>query len=152
MFVMIGCPACNKSIARDSTLCPHCGATIADAAPTQRLSHSPFEVTLLQGMTDHQRLLFQQQMAAARKSEGAALALTLLLGSVGAHRFYLGEFGLGVLYLLFCWTFVPLIISVVELFVISKRVGAYNDRQALQIAAQVRALGGPAVAPMPTAP
>jgi TM2 domain-containing membrane protein YozV len=38
----------------------------------------------------------------------------LLLGGVGAHKFYLGQTGWGVLYLLFCWTFIPAIVGLIE--------------------------------------
>ncbi|HEV8435657.1 MAG TPA: NINE protein [Thermoanaerobaculia bacterium] len=51
--------------------------------------------------------------ATARNRTSAAL-LAFFLGGLGAHRFYLGQGGLGVLYLLFCWTFVPAIAGVIE--------------------------------------
>ncbi len=41
-------------------------------------------------------------------------ALALFLGSIGAHKFYQGKTWQGVLYLLFCWTFVPGFISFIE--------------------------------------
>jgi TM2 domain-containing membrane protein YozV len=44
----------------------------------------------------------------------AAIFLALLLGGVGAHKFYLGQTGWGVLYLLFCWTFIPAIVGLIE--------------------------------------
>jgi hypothetical protein len=44
----------------------------------------------------------------------AAALFALLLGGIGIHKFYLGKVGQGVLYLLFCWTFIPLIISIIE--------------------------------------
>jgi TM2 domain-containing membrane protein YozV len=30
------------------------------------------------------------------------------------HKFYLGKIGLGIVYILFCWTFIPAIIAFVE--------------------------------------
>jgi len=36
------------------------------------------------------------------------------LGGLGAHKFYLGQAGWGVLYLLFCWTFIPSFIAFIE--------------------------------------
>ena len=40
--------------------------------------------------------------------------LALFLGGIGVHRFYLGRPVSGLFYLLFCWTFVPGIIALVE--------------------------------------
>ncbi len=38
----------------------------------------------------------------------------LLLGTFGVHRFYMGYTGLGILYLLFCWTGIPTILGLIE--------------------------------------
>ncbi len=38
----------------------------------------------------------------------------LLLGGLGAHKFYAGKIGLGFLYLFFCWTCIPGIIALIE--------------------------------------
>lgn len=45
------------------------------------------------------------------KSKNITTILALLLGGIGIHRFYLGQNKLGIFYLIFCWTFVPLVIS-----------------------------------------
>jgi len=52
--------------------------------------------------------------AISEKSKTTAALLAFFLGGLGAHKFYLGRTGMGVLYLVFCWTFVPAIISLVE--------------------------------------
>lgn len=48
------------------------------------------------------------------KSKVTAGILALLLGGLGVHKFYRGEIGMGVLYLVFCWTFVPSIVAFIE--------------------------------------
>lgn len=48
-----------------------------------------------------------------------AMLWCALLGGVGAHRFYLGQKGFGLLYLCFCWTFVPLIASWIDLAIMA---------------------------------
>ena len=51
---------------------------------------------------------------AASKSKVAAGLLAIFLGGLGVHKFYLGQIGLGIVYLLFCWTFIPAIVGFVE--------------------------------------
>lgn len=48
------------------------------------------------------------------KSKVTAGVLGILLGSFGAHKFYLGKIGFGILYLVFCWTGIPGIVGLVE--------------------------------------
>lgn len=43
-----------------------------------------------------------------------AAALAIVLGSFGAHKFYMGKPGKGILYALFCWTCIPGIIGLIE--------------------------------------
>ncbi|WP_437193413.1 GYF domain-containing protein [Planctomicrobium sp. SH527] len=49
-----------------------------------------------------------------RKDRNVAAILALLLGGLGIHHFYLGNTLLGILYVLFCWTFIPAFVSFVE--------------------------------------
>ena len=48
------------------------------------------------------------------KSKTVAGLLALFLGSFGIHKFYLGRTGWGIAYLLFCWTFIPGVIALIE--------------------------------------
>ena len=48
------------------------------------------------------------------KSKMAAGILAILLGDLGVHKFYMGNIGMGILYLVFCWTGVPAIIGLIE--------------------------------------
>src|SRR5258706_14987173 len=50
-------------------------------------------------------------------SKVALLLLTLFFGGIGAHKFYLGKYCQGALYLLFCWTMIPGLVALVEFFI-----------------------------------
>jgi len=45
------------------------------------------------------------------------LLLSFLLGGLGVHKFYSGKIVLGILYVLFCWTYIPSLIAIVEFFI-----------------------------------
>lgn len=51
------------------------------------------------------------------KDRWTAIGFAFVLGGLGVHRFYLGQFLSGVLYLFFCWTFIPTLIALVDGFV-----------------------------------
>jgi len=40
--------------------------------------------------------------------------LAILLGGIGVHRFYVGQWGKGLLYVLFCMSFIPALIGLIE--------------------------------------
>ncbi|MCY3809500.1 MAG: TM2 domain-containing protein [Gemmatimonadetes bacterium] len=94
----------------------------------------------LKGLSEQERHLFQTEFQTGKKDPALGLILCLLLGGIGAHRFYLGEVGLGVVYLCFCWTFIPAIIALVELFMIMARVRRYNATLADNITIKLKAL------------
>ncbi len=84
-------------------------------------------------LTVQQKLYFQEKYDKESRSPSTALVLALLLGGAGAHRFYLKQWGWGIAYLLFVWTFIPVIVALVECFVIRKRTQKYNEEVAKQI-------------------
>lgn len=125
----IGCPHCGKTIDDIDTTCPHCGRAsvrLPAANPTD-------------GMTDAQLRLFHAEMRQAEKDTTAGVLLALFLGGLGVHHFYMRSWIAGVVYLVFCWTFVPAILGLIEAFTMSSRVRNYNRRMAELIAARIRA-------------
>lgn len=50
------------------------------------------------------------------KDRRAAYIIALFAGWLGIHKFYLGRVFWGIVYLLFSWTVVPLILSIIETF------------------------------------
>lgn len=108
------------------------------------------ELVLMSGMTDGQRQLFLTRMVSTRKNPTIALLLTLFLGGVGAHHFYLGKIGLGVCYVALCFTLLPVIFSLFELAVIRERVAKYNAAEAQRIASLVSQLPSTSRAAVPS--
>lgn len=78
--------------------------------------------------------LFMMQYQNVKKNPTTAVLLALFLGGLGAHKFYMGKTGAGILYILFGWTFIPGIIAFIEAFTISGSVGEYNEKKARDIA------------------
>ena len=52
------------------------------------------------------------------KNKTTAALLAFFLGGLGIHQFYLGNGSKGVLYLLFCWTGIPLILALIDLIIL----------------------------------
>ncbi|PIO02986.1 hypothetical protein COT57_01285 [Candidatus Micrarchaeota archaeon CG09_land_8_20_14_0_10_55_25] len=87
----------KKSKSSDEKYCPSCGEVINKEA----------EICPGCGVR-------QKGHARGKKSRVTAGVLAILLGGLGAHKFYLGKTGLGVLYLCFCWTLIPALVGLVE--------------------------------------
>ena len=96
------------------------------------------ELAMMQGMSEQQRGLFLTQYNAVKKDVVVGVLLSVLLGHFGIHKFYMGETGWGIVYLLFCWTGIPTILGFIEAFFMPNRVREYNYAQASIIASHVR--------------
>ncbi|MEY2675057.1 MAG: hypothetical protein RL102_323 [Actinomycetota bacterium] len=86
------CTNCGNQLT--GSFCANCGtaANVAPAAPQQPMYAS----------------------SAPAKSRTTAGILGILLGTFGAHKFYMGKVGAGFIYLLLFWTWLPTIAGVIE--------------------------------------
>ena len=84
------CADCGGIIKAKAEICPKCGVR-------QTPAPNSFSAVSSNG-----------------KSRLAAALFALLLGGLGVHKFYLGSAGWGILYILFCWTFIPSIVAFIE--------------------------------------
>ncbi len=50
----------------------------------------------------------------SNRSRTVAALLAIFLGGIGIHKFYLGQVGWGIIYIVFCWTWIPAIIGIFE--------------------------------------
>ena len=61
-------------------------------------------------------------------NKGTYIALCLFLGGLGIHKFYAGKWIQGLLYVAFCWTWVPVIIALIDLLAaMFKRPNEYGQ-------------------------
>ncbi|MDR3595050.1 TerB N-terminal domain-containing protein [Clostridium sp.] len=55
-----------------------------------------------------------------KKSKTLCYFFALFLGGFGAHLFYIGKYKRGLLYLLFCWTYIPTLLGLIDMFFIHR--------------------------------
>ncbi len=90
---------------------------------------------IVRSLPDDQQAAFLVQYNANRRNPTLAVLLALFLGGIGAHKFYLGQTGTGILYLVFFWTYIPTILGFIEAFTISRTVIRKNRKVAREVLA-----------------
>lgn len=93
-------------------------ARLALEAERIRLEHRKMDHELEMNQRTQQRTIdydaYDEEEVKPRKDKTTAGLLAILLGGIGAHKFYLGKPGQGILYLIFCWTYIPGILGLIE--------------------------------------
>lgn len=96
------CRACGSGLNKRAVICPKCGAPVGDGLFQQPTAP----------------LVFGEPVRVVRegekKSRTVAAVLALLVGGLGAHHFYLNNVALGIIYLVFCFTFIPALLAFIE--------------------------------------
>jgi TM2 domain-containing membrane protein YozV len=92
-MALIRCPDCGELVSDAAYECPDCARPMSTAAVYAFERNLPTRV-------QH-----------SGKEKPTATLLALLLGGLGIHRFYLGRPVSGLVYLLFCWTFIPMLLG-----------------------------------------
>lgn len=109
------CPQCGAPVDLTAGQCKYCGEkflpqqvqpvpTHPPQYQTPPQTHSPQHVYIAPGIQPEWPI----------KNKVVAGLLAIFLGFLGIHKFYLGKIGQGILYLLFCWTYIPAIIGFLE--------------------------------------
>ncbi|HEX6494247.1 MAG TPA: TM2 domain-containing protein [Acidobacteriaceae bacterium] len=88
-------------------------------------------------MTAEQQATYNVYYPSTQRDPLLGVLLAVLLGSFGAHHFYLRRNGLGVLYLALFWTGIPAILGIIEAFFMPERVRRFNAEQAALLAHSV---------------
>lgn len=90
---------------------------IQHTPPNQETLHQqvPTQQVIVQGQPMPQQVYVTGVSPAwPIKNKIVAGLLGIFLGGLGIHKFYLGKIGQGIVYILFCWTFIPAVIGFIE--------------------------------------
>lgn len=113
------CTKCGKEIAEGGKFCTSCGT----AVNSQAAGSAQVTVTTALGNQNNtaqpQVIVYNQPTPGISpswpvKNKIAAGLLGIFLGGLGVHKFYLGKVGMGIVYVLFCWTAIPALIGFIE--------------------------------------
>lgn len=108
------CPSCGgqkaTKINDHEYRCEYCGHTFSPITPSQPIFKSQ---NFFQQTPALKNASFNTTNSNGKNRMTTAI-LAILLGGIGAHQFYLGNTGKGILYLVFIWTYIPAIIGVIE--------------------------------------
>ena len=93
------CKECGRKIAKKAVICPHCGCQVEEA----KSEAAPQQIVINNTNTNqnvNQNMNGGIPFGARLRNKWVAFFLCLFLGAVGAHKFYEGKVGMGILYLL----------------------------------------------------
>ena len=96
------CFACANILDARAELCPKCGV---------RQPHLPGAMPTA---TQPAPIIITAPVPVTTKNKTTAALLALFFGGFGVHKFYLGQGGLGAVYLLFFWTLIPALVAFIE--------------------------------------
>ncbi len=85
------CTKCGAKLAEDDKFCPVCGAHQEAKEPNQ-------SSTVYNPIIEEEK----EQLEASSKSRAVAAILCFFFGGVGAHNFYVGKMGLGIMRIMLC--------------------------------------------------
>jgi len=137
------CPKCghkrsgDDNLAVDSGVCPNCGVIYAKAKTNAPSAATPQSAAAKRPPAKKPNEKYCYDCAEiiptsaaicpycgagsdAEKggiNKTALLLITFFLGGIGGHKFYLKKNWMGVLYLVFCWTYIPGFIALIEFIV-----------------------------------
>lgn len=110
------CPQCGAPIDAGAAECRFCGEKL-NPQPAAQANVQPNVQPAPQQVVQH--VYVQQPTTAINpawpiKNKIVAGLLGIFLGGIGIHKFYMGKIGMGILYILFCWTGIPSLVGFIE--------------------------------------
>jgi TM2 domain-containing membrane protein YozV len=112
------CPKCGNEYKEDLNFCSNCGYKL-----------NPKEKDWMSD--DLHKFSSTDGENVSPKSRAVAAILAYFVGGFGAHNFYLGKTGQGIVMAIFWWTFIPSIVAFVQFIIIL--CGSETDSNGLRV-------------------
>lgn len=124
------CSNCGTKLSDGANFCPNCGNAVGFRSQKIQQQEPEIKRGWHEGEKprnntngQNERIVYVQAPTQdiyvhARKSKGLAMTLCFFGGWFGLHEFYLRNYLSGTLYLLFFWTFIPLILSILDFIIL----------------------------------
>jgi len=136
------CLACGRLLHVSAEACPSCGAKQLAPSPvwyspdvqTRKAADQKFcsacaAVIHQTAQTCPRCGARQVETISTSKNKTVAALLAIFLGGFGIHKFYVGRPVLGVIYLVFFWTFIPAIVGFFEgIWYLTMDDGKFQER------------------------
>ncbi len=113
------CPQCGAPIDPNATECKYCGEKLVVQQTAQSINTNnaaPQPQVIIQQVAPQGQPVYVTGINPTWpiKSKVVAGLLGIFLGGIGAHKFYLGKIGMGILYVCLCWTGIPAVVGCIE--------------------------------------
>lgn len=98
-------------------------------SPSMSMSSTSIDMNvayLMKELSSTEKIMFQNEYSANKKSVTTGVLLALFVGGLGVHKFWLGSTGLGILYLVFFWSFIPAFAAIIDACLMGNTVKNYN--------------------------
>lgn len=121
MLKDIKCPQCGgnrfKDLGDNTYKCMYCGSTFTHKETVNEPPAAPpvppsDQQDITGGGNKESPQHYYQPTG--NKSKTVAAVLAIFLGGFGIHKFYLRRPGWGIVYIIFCWSYIPAIIGFIE--------------------------------------
>lgn len=97
------CKFCGNKIPAQAVICTHCGCQVSEMS--QQAAAQPQQI-VINNSNNNSNVNNVGMLGIRPKNKWTAFFLCLFLGFFGAHKFYEGKAGMGILYIFTCGLFV----------------------------------------------
>lgn len=111
------CSQCGAALEGDSKFCKYCGTNNGVNEEVNNNYQKQYQEPIQSQPINQGQPIQSAQPVGTKvpvKSKVVAGLLGIFLGGIGIHKFYLGKIFQGIIYLIFCWTYIPAIVGFIE--------------------------------------